>query len=301
VEPEVEEFLKFLKNEKNYSAHTLKGYGGDLGEVVSFLRKNFPRHSTADRIKWNEVPIFALRSYLSQAHGRLGPASLGRRIASLRSFFAFMSRRGLLDKNVTLDLSSPKQAKTLPKFLQVEEVFRLVEAPTQDDFDSRRDRAILELFYSSGLRLGELVLLRVEDVDLGEAVVRVKGKGQKERLVPVGAPACEAIRQYLPHRAALKIQEGFERRLFLGKQGRAIHPSVIAKRLQGYVSRLGLPRHVTPHMLRHTFATHLMNGGADLRGIQELLGHSSLSTTQKYTHINLDKLIQVYDKSHPKA
>lgn len=301
VDSRVEAFLQFVRHEKNYTLSTLKVYRSDLRELVQFIQKNLPKFNADAGILWNELPLFALRSYLSQAHGRLSPASLARRVASIRSFFAFLAKQGFLDKNIALDLKSPKLPKTLPKFLQIEEVFRLVEAPSGEDFESRRDRAILELFYSSGLRLGELVQLRVTDLDLKEAMVRVQGKGRKERVIPVGAPAVAAVQDYLPQRALVKIQAGFESRLFLGKQGKAIHPSVIAKRLQGYVATTGLPRHVTPHMLRHSFATHLMNGGADLRGIQELLGHSSLSTTQKYTHINLDKLMQVYDKSHPKA
>lgn len=301
MDPRVKEFLVFLKSEKNYSPHTLKNYGIDLEEITLFLKENFPKFSGTEGINWDQIPIFVLRSYLSRAHGRLKPSSLGRRVATLRSFFRFLAKRGFLDKNITLEITSPKQPKTLPKFLDVDEVFRLMEAPQSVGFDSLRDRAILELFYSSGLRIGELVQLQISSVDLKEGLVRVKGKGRKERLIPVGGKACEAIQNYLALRPEVKPQGGFEEYLFLGKQGKAIHPSVIAKRLQNYVLQLGLPKKVTPHMLRHTFATHLMNGGADLRGIQELLGHSSLSTTQKYTHIHLDKLLAVYDKSHPKA
>ncbi len=301
MDPQIREFLLYLKSEKNYSPHTLKNYRIDLVEVIQFLQKNFPRFVKGDAVLWAELSLLVLRSYLSLAHGRLKASSLGRRIATLRSFFSFLAKRGRISQNITLEISAPKQSKTLPKFLDVDEAFRLMEAPQAQDFDSLRDRAILELFYSSGLRIGELAPLKWEAIDLKEGMVRVKGKGRKERLVPVGKRACQALEDYATVRSQVTPQMGFEDCIFLGKRGRGIHPSVIAKRLQAYAFKLGLPKKVTPHMLRHSFATHLLNGGADLRGIQELLGHSSLSTTQKYTHINLDKLMDVYDKAHPKA
>ena len=297
----VEEFLHYLRTEKNFSAHTLKNYAIDLREVTAFFTKHQPQWMQNGEVRWEKLEILPLRSYLAQAHGRLKASSLGRRIATLRSFYKFLAKRGLVERNVTLELSAPKLPKTLPKFLDVDEAFRLMEIPQGKDFESRRDRAILELFYSSGLRIGELTGLRIPSLDLKEAMVRVKGKGSKERVIPVGEKACAAVTEYLESRAEIRPQSGHEEFLFLGKQGKTIHPSVIAKRLQQYALKLGLPKKVTPHMLRHSFATHLMNNGADLRGIQELLGHSSLSTTQKYTHISLDKLMDVYDKSHPKA
>ncbi|MFO1462415.1 MAG: tyrosine recombinase XerC [bacterium] len=297
----VQEFLDYLRTEKQFSAHTLKNYAIDLRELGEFLSRSPGPWLKDGELRWEELTILPLRSYLAQAHGRLKPSSLGRRIATLRSFFRFLAKRGLIKRNIALELSAPKLPKTLPKFLDVEEAFRLMEVPQGNDFESRRDRAILELFYSSGLRIGELTALRIPDLDLKEGMVRVKGKGRKERLVPVGSKACAAVAAYLELRSGLAAQAGHEDCLFLGKQGRAIHPSVIAKRLQGYAQKMGLPKRITPHMLRHSFATHLMNNGADLRGIQELLGHASLSTTQKYTHISLDKLMAVYDKSHPKA
>lgn len=300
-DPKIKEFLEYLRSEKNYSPHTLKNYAIDLKEIRAFLEENFPEGKTPGGIAWQKVPLFALRSYLSRAHGRLQPRSLGRRIASLRSFYRYLVKRGLVDHNVTLELKAPKQAKTLPKFLDVDEAFRLMEAPGNKDFESLRDRAILELFYSSGLRVGELNTLKIHEVDLKEAMVRVHGKGSKERLVPIGKRACDAIELYLNAKSSVVVQAGHEDRLFLGKRGKAIHPSVVSKKLQDYATRIGLGKKISPHVLRHTFATHLLNAGADLRGIQELLGHSSLSTTQKYTHINLDKLMEVYDKAHPKA
>jgi integrase/recombinase XerC len=298
---QVEAFLGYLRSEKRCSAHTLKNYAIDLREVAAFLRKNHPQWTKGDEIRWERLPLLPLRSYLAQAYGRLKPSSLGRRIATLRSFYKFLAKRGVVQRNVALELSAPKLPKALPKFLDVDEAFRLMEIPQGQDFVSARDRAILELFYSSGLRIGELTSLRLSALDLKEGMVRVKGKGNKERLIPVGAKACVSVGDYLEIRSQVRPRAGFEEVLFLGEQGKSIHPSVIARRLQRYAQKLGLPKKVTPHMLRHSFATHLMNNGADLRGIQELLGHASLSTTQKYTHISLDKLMEVYDKAHPKA
>jgi len=298
---EIEEFLRFLKTEKNYSSHTEKNYRIDLREFSAFLRQAFSSCLDGERFRWEKVGLIELRSYLSRKHGELKASSLGRRIATLRSFFSYLKKKKVIERNWALEIKAPKQPKALPKFLDIEETFRLMEAPEGDEVEALRDRAILELFYSSGLRIGELAPLKIQALDLEQAMVRVRGKGRKERLVPVGEKACQALHRYLVARSQWKPKLGFEDTVFLGKQGRGIHPSVIAKRLKHYVRKLGFPKNVTPHVLRHTFATHLMNGGADLRGIQELLGHASLSTTQKYTHINLDKLMDVYDKAHPKA
>jgi len=297
----IERFLEHLKTEKRYSAHTLKNYRIDLEDLQAFLKKEFPQYDGGGEIRWNQVPLFALRSYLSRAHSRLKPASLARKIATLRSFYHFMEKYGCIAKNIARELASPKIPKALPKFLDVDEAFRLMEAPAGKDFQGVRDRAILETFYSSGLRVSELAHLKTKQVDLSECLVRVTGKGGKERVVPIGVKAREAIEQYLVLRNQHAVTPGHEEFLFLGQQGKTIHVRVIAKQLEQYCRLLGLGKNVTPHMLRHSFATHLLNGGADLRGIQELLGHASLSTTQKYTHINLDKLMDVYDKAHPKA
>jgi len=297
----IESFLQHLRSEKRYSAHTLKNYRIDLADLEAFLKKDFTQCLRGGLVQWDAVPLFALRSYLSRAHARLKPASLARKIATIRSFYQFLVKQGWVTKNVARELSSPKIPKVLPKFLDVDEAFRLMEAPTGQDFQSLRDRAILETFYSSGLRVSELAGLKINQVDLSEYLVRVKGKGGKERIVPIGTKAREAIERYLEERHQHPVAPGFEEFLFLGQQGKAIHVRVIAKQLSQYCQLLGLGKNVTPHMLRHSFATHLLNSGADLRGIQELLGHASLSTTQKYTHINLDKLMDVYDKAHPKA
>jgi integrase/recombinase XerC len=309
LNPKITEYLNYLKTEKQYSSHTLKNYRIDLIEIDAFLRENFSQFTKKDSIAWDKVPLFALRSYFSRVHGRLKVRSISRRMASLRSFYRYMVKRGYLEHNPTLDLAAPKQPQTLPVFLDIEEAFRLMEAPGQGinaskgngAFHSCRDRAILELFYTAGLRVGELTNLKAPDLDLKEGWVRVKGKGRKERLVPVGKRALEAVKKYLEVRSEVSAQAGHEAYLFLGERGRKIHASVITLKLKQYARQVGVGKKLSPHVLRHTFATHLLNGGADLRGIQELLGHASLSTTQKYTHINLDKLLEVYDKAHPKA
>jgi integrase/recombinase XerC len=301
IDSRIEEYLEYLRTERNYSAHTLKNYRIDLVELCAFLRENFSQFVKKESIDWEKIPLFALRSYFSRVHGRLKVRSISRRMASLRSFYRFMVKRGILETNPTLDLAAPKQPQTLPVFLDIEEAFRLMEAPGNNDFASTRDRAILELFYTAGLRVGELTQLRASDMDLKEAWVRVKGKGRKERLVPMGERAIGAIEKYLSIRPEVTPMAGHEQFLFLGERGRKIHPSVITLKLKQYAAKVGVGKKLSPHVLRHTFATHLLNGGADLRGIQELLGHASLSTTQKYTHIDLDKLLAVYDKAHPKA
>lgn len=297
----VEEFLTYLRTEKRCSTHTLRNYTIDFRELTEYLKARHPECLAGGEIRWDELTVFPLRSYLAQAYGKLKPSSLGRRIASLRSFYKYLAKRGLVKRNVALELSAPKLPKALPKFLDVDEAFRLMEIPEGEDFSARRDRAILELFYSSGLRIGELTALRSAALDFAQALVRVRGKGNKERIVPFGAKAAAAIEKYLEVRGSIVVQAGYEDVVFLGIQGKPVNPSVVARMLQKHASKLGLPKKVTPHMLRHSFATHLMNNGADLRGIQELLGHASLSTTQKYTHVSLDKLMEVYDKAHPKA
>lgn len=301
MDVQLEKFLEYLRTEKRYSKHTLRSYENDLKPLEGFIRESFPQAVEQKDLQWDKVPLWVLRGYLAVSFGKLHANSLARRIAAIRSFFRFLVRHKSIKQDLSLELQAPKKPKNLPKFLEVEEAFRLMEMPSEDGFVGLRDRAILELFYTAGLRVSELAGLRQEDLDLPGALVRVKGKGNKERFVPMGQQAREAIQAYLELREGQKIQAGHESFVFLGKQGKKIHPSVIAKQLKDYAAQMGLAKNLSPHMLRHSFATHLLGAGADLRGIQELLGHASLSTTQKYTHISLDKLMDVYDKAHPKA
>lgn len=301
MDPQIKNFLDYLLTEKRYSPHTLRSYQNDLLKLDAFVTEKFSEGLNKGEILWAKVPSWVLRGFLAKHFGRLHANSLSRRIAAIRSFFRFLVTRNILTEDISLELQAPKRPKTLPKFLEIEEAYQLMNSPEGSDFIAIRDRAILELFYTAGLRVSELANLKQVDVDLSEKMLRVQGKGNKERVVPMGESAALAIQKYLAVRESQQVSPGHEAFMFLGARGKRIHPSVIAKQLKYYATKIGLPKELSPHMLRHSFATHLLGAGADLRGIQELLGHASLSTTQKYTHISLDKLMDVYDKAHPKA
>ena len=220
-----------------------------------------------------------------------------RALAAVRSFFRFLVRQGVVDKNPAELIATPKKENRLPFHLDIDQVTTLVEAPQDADKHALRDRAILELLYSCGLRVSELTGLAIGDLDLSGGMVRVLGKGGKERIVPVGSRALEAVRKYLAGRGC----PGESEPLFLNTRGQRINRRSVARIVDGHVLRIAAFKRISPHILRHTFATHMLEGGADLRAIQELLGHASLSTTQKYTHVGIDRLMEVYDKAHPKA
>ncbi len=301
IDPKIQEFLEYLRSEKRCSTHTLKSYQKDLEALQQFLQQEFSPSWQQREIPWKEVPLFALRSHFSKIYPHLKAASLGRKMAAVRSFYRFLVKRSVLEHNPALEIHAPKIPQNLPRFLEVEEANLLLDSLCSDDFSGRRDRAMLELFYSSGLRLSELLQLKISQWDRSQCLVRVLGKGGKERVIPVGGPASQALERYFELRAQFQTRAGEEEYLFLGLRGKRLHPSVVHRQMQCYAQSMGLGKKLHPHMLRHSFATHLLGGGADLRGIQELLGHASLSTTQKYTHISLDKLLEVYDKAHPKA
>ena len=225
-------------------------------------------------------------------------STASRRLAALRSFCKYLNREGIMKKNPAKLISSPKLPKQLPRFLTVDEVFGLVEKPDGLGFMEQRDRAMLELMYSSGLRVAELSSLNLDDINLDEGLVKVMGKGRKERIVPVGGKAQEALRSYLVEKM---LQKKGDKALFVSRNGKRLDTRGVRRIVRKYSLALGLPGKVSPHTLRHTFATHLLQSGADLRVIQELLGHSSLSTTQKYTHLDITHLMDIYDKAHPLA
>ncbi len=232
---------------------------------------------------------------------------MARKLSSLRSFYRFLLRENLVDRDPTARLQTPRQDRTMPVFLSVDEVFALLRAPNDGDRYHLRDRAMLELLYSSGLRVAELVGLALASLDFDAEMVKVSGKGNKERYVPVGGPALDALRRYLPQRQQIiraclaRGRQADEQALFLNGRGRRLTSRSVERLVQQYARRAGITVTVTPHALRHSFATHLLEMGADLRSVQELLGHASLSTTQKYTHLNLDHLMAVYDRAHPHA
>ncbi len=284
-----EKFIRYLEIEKNYSKHTILNYRLDLSGFNKFLGE----------IPLEKIDYLLLRKYLAVLKEKtLGTRSVLRHLSTLRSFFRFLTREGYLKTNPILILSSPKPDKHLPQFLTEEEVTRLINATfinKKVDERSLRDRAILETFYSTGIRISELVGLSIDDVDFISGVVKVLGKGKKERIAPIGEAALTSIGNYLNKR---KKQA---KAVFLNKNGKRITDRGVRGIVGKYIHLAGLKGGVSPHTLRHSFATHLLNRGADLRSVQELLGHANLSTTQIYTHLTTDRLKSVYDKAHPRA
>ena len=285
----VEKFILYLEIEKNYSSHTLLNYHLDLKDFQAFIGDAAPE----------KIDYLLLRKYLATLKEKnLTSRTINRRLSALRSFFKFLTREGLLKTNPILSISSPKQNKHLPSFLTEEEVVKLIEsafAKDPKDEPRLRDRAILETFYSTGIRISELVGLDIEDIDFIGCVVKVMGKGKKERIVPIGDAAIYAIRNYLDNRK--KESEV----LFLNKSGRRITSRGVRNIVGKYLRLAGIRQGISPHTLRHSFATHLLNRGADLRSVQELLGHVNLASTQIYTHLTTERLKSVYDKAHPRA
>ncbi len=285
----IDKFIRYLEIEKNYSAHTILNYRLDLINFKEFCGE----------IELEKIDYLFLRKYLAVLKEKnLGNRSVGRHLSSLRSFFRFLTRENHLKINPILMLSSPKLDKHLPSFMTEAEVAKLIElAFAKNDKDERglRDRAILETFYSSGLRISELVALSLSDIDFISGIIKVMGKGKKERMVPIGDIALMAIRKYLDKRK--KQGEA----IFLNKNGKRITTRGVWDIVKKYLKSAGINQGVSPHTFRHSFATHLLNRGADLRTVQELLGHASLSTTQIYTHLTTEKLKSVYDKAHPRA
>jgi integrase/recombinase XerC len=307
----LEMFTRWLATEKGYSEHTVSGYRRDLREFQSYLSergkrgKQTPQDNTGKSISLDEITSVHVRKFIVSLHGRNSAATVARKISALRTFFRFALRRKMIKSDPLSGVSGPKIGRFIPVFLTVDETFGLLEAPGEKDPYPLRDMAILELLYSTGMRVSELVSRNVADLDFTEEVVTVRGKGKKERLVPVGRPAIEAVRCWLPERLQLIEQRagrgrGVEKEaLFLNGRGSRLTTRSVERFVKAYGERAGISQTVTPHALRHSFATHLLEMGADLRSVQELLGHASLSTTQRYTHLTLDHLANVYDKSHP--
>jgi len=293
-------FENYLIVEKNASRHTLASYRTDLNQFAAFLRESGGCDGEADL---RDVDRMAVRAFMSRLHGKsYSGASMGRKLAALSSFFKFLCREGYLQTNFAKTLPIPKKANKLPAFLSVDDMFALLDSPKADSFIGARDKAILELFYSTGMRISELAAVREMHLDLENRVVRALGKGRKERLVPMGRKAAEAVKMYRPFREQMICKRKFTpppQAFFLNNRGAGITVRGIRKALERYTG--GFPGRISPHTLRHSFATHLLEGGADLRSIQEMLGHAHLSTTQKYTHLTVDRLMQVYDRTHPRA
>ncbi len=298
-----ERFLSYLGQEKNYSPDTVSGYGSDLAEFGEFLRDYFSLAETGS-VPVEKIDREAVRAWLNQLYQGLTPASIERHLASARSFFQYLVKQEAVGFNPARLVRSPKKEKKLPKVLSVEEVFALLDSPRGEDVLSVRDRAILELFYASGIRVGELRKLNFSDLDLDQKLIRVMGKGGKERVVLINDLAAQKIREWLKLRPKLvrrAIDPDAEQAVFLSHHRKRITKVGIEQMLKKYLRQSGILRPATPHSLRHSFATHLLDSGMDLRSIQDLLGHSSLSTTQKYTQVGLKELMEVYDDAHPRA
>ena len=292
----LERFTTHLSVERNVSPHTLVAYRRDLAGFQAFLH---------DDLKWTEhdaallrrVDQIVLRRYLALLHHRCKRSTIGRKLAALRSFFRFLVREGVLEINPGELVGTPRAEKYLPKTLSVDEAFALMERDTNDGLLALRDRAIVETLYSCGLRIGELTGLDIQGLDLDAGLVRVLGKGRKERIVPVGRKAREALQRYLVARGPAAADAP----LFINHRGGRLTARSIQRQLKVRLLQAGILKEATPHALRHSFATHLLAGGADLRAIQELLGHASLSTTQKYTQVSIEHLARVYDDAHPRS
>ena len=302
----IRQFIHYLSAEKNASPHTCRCYERDLKEFENFLKSQGADFSPSGKLEWEKVDRIVIRKYLSVLHRKNKKSSIARKISTLRSFFRYLVREKLVSSNPAKAVSTPKVEKTLPATLTVDEAFRLMESPdrplkkvteAEAKKSALRDRAILELLYSSGLRVGELVGLNLKHLDLHLGIVRVMGKGRKERIVPVGNKAMEALKVYLDRRG----DPGGEAPLFVNMRGGRLTSRSVGRLIKKYTRASGIVRKVSPHSLRHSFATHLLDGGADIREIQEMLGHASLSTTQRYIHLSPGKLMEVYDKAHPRS
>lgn len=291
----IDRFCCYLEIERNLSVHTLRAYRHDLLEFLRFVKSQ--TDTDAGPVAPERVDVLLLRRYLARLHKRNCRTTIGRKLSAIRSFFRYLVRQGALQVNPAETVATPRRERYLPKVLTVDEMFALIQAAASDEPLTVRDRAILELFYSSGLRVGELAALDVGHVDLAEGLVRVRGKGDKERIVPVGRMARQALDRYLVARGAPRQDQP----LFLNYRGERLSARSIERNLKKWLLRAGILKDASPHALRHSFATHLLDGGADLRAIQELLGHASLSTTQKYTQVSLDRLMDVYDRAHPRS
>jgi len=328
--PMIEAFKSYLIDERHFSPYTAKCYGADLRQYVDHLKAEFGVTATADQEREAydarrsgspardepetitssicEADAEVIRGFLEQlAEQNYSPATMARKIATLRSFYKWSHKQGLTESNPMTLIRTPKQVKRLPKVVSLEQIERLLSAPNDAEVLGARDRAMLETLFSTGIRVSELVDLNFEDLDEAGEALLIRGKGKKERLVPLGAHALRALQHYVQkvrgdRRFAQAWDEGrSDRVLFINKHGGRISARSVRRKLDKYLRQAGLDPAISPHTLRHSFATHLLENGADLRSVQELLGHQSLSTTQVYTHLTTDRLREAYDEAHPRA
>ena len=295
-------YIEYIRAEKGYSGHTIRNYESDLRQFSKFVVAKRGLEKSDPGIE--HVDYTLIRSYLGQLFNTDKRTTIARKLSTLKSFFRYLELRGLTSVNPAVDITTPKQGKSIPSYLPIDDMFALLEQPDKEKELGLRDLAILELLYSSGLRVSELVTLDIEKLDLTSRLVRVSGKGGKERLLPIGRKATVAIREYIQNTHKARKKAGYSTThgpVFLNYRGGRLSARSVDRLVKRYSIQCGITADISPHSIRHTFATHLLDGGADLRSIQELLGHVNLSTTQKYTHVSIDKLMEVYDKSHPRS
>ena len=323
-----QEFLNYLKYEKHFSGHTAKCYGADLEQFAGFLLgqsgQSSGSDSQEDSASWSQqegsvataaktetklehlildADVNTIRKYMAYLNEQqYSRSTTARKLATLRSFYKFLVKRNHVASNPVTSIKTPKQEKKLPKFLEYEDVQRLLNTPPVDTWLGARDRAIMEVLYSTGMRVSELVALNMDDVDFLGEVIHIRGKGKKERLSPIGSSALQAIQHYIEFRnRRMANDSSFDSRvLFANKHGQRLSTRSVRRKMDKYLTMAGLDPAISPHTLRHSFATHMLNNGADLRSVQELLGHQSLSTTQIYTHVTTSKIKEVYDNAHPR-
>ena len=302
VDESIRQYAQYLHNERNASAHTLRNYLSDLAQLQAFLLERELCLDFTGRVDVGKIDIHAVRAFLASLTKERKKSSIGRKVAALKGFFRFLLSSKQIDKDPLLLIQSPKQEKPLPTFLSVDDAFQLLGGVKIKSGLDVRDLAVLEVFYSTGIRVSELVGLDWADIDIQLGIVRVLGKGSKERIVPIGKVALAALEKYShEQRKRWNFSCKGATAVFLNNRGERITVRSVARIVEKHLKLAGIPIKMGPHGLRHSFATHLLNSGADLRVIQELLGHASLSTTQRYTHLNLDQLTAVYDKAHPRA
>lgn len=302
----ITQFLDHLRYERNVSEHTLRNYASDLNQFLDYLAPAQQQTGKRNPPDLQQIDHITIREWLSTLHSaQKKKASVARKLAALRTFFQFLVREGLMEMNPAKLVSTPRLEKKLPKHLSIEEAIKFIETPDLETDLGKRDRAMLELMYATGVRVSELTKMDLRDVDFKNKLIRVTGKRRKERIVPFGDPASEALRGYMSVRDGFlnsaPISERDTDALFLNYQGTRITTRSVGRMVEKYIRICAGMHDLSPHALRHSFATHLLDSGADLRDIQELLGHARLSTTQIYTHVSMEKLIEVYDKAHPKA
>ena len=296
-------FLEALVSEKGYSAHTVRAYGHDLKEFARYATDSAgePEEGERQPPAVGDVDSLTVRGYIGSLHRRNDRATIARKLSALRSFFRHLVKHGIVDDDPTATILTPKQSRPMPAYLTVDDMFRLLDRAVDDTLLGLRNRALFETLYGSGIRVSELTGLNVFDVDFSSACLRVSGKGGRERIVPVGTKALDRIRAYR-ERLLSKTGVGMETDgpLFLNKNKGRLSARSVARILEALVRQCSLTVPISPHGIRHSFATHMLDAGADLRTVQELLGHKSLSTTQKYTHVSIDRLMAAYDRAHPR-